>query len=105
MVQRAPIRPTRARLRHALVREALEVRFDHLSAQTVLAEALVHAEMEPAGDYTPEEASRIAWALTEVADQDNVRPAVRRLLEFVGEAATSDVIDDPVEVAERRRLN
>ena len=105
MVHRAPTRPTRARLSHALIREALEVRFDYLSAKAVLAEGLVHAGMEPANSYTPEEASRIAWALTEVADQDNVRPAVRRLLEFVGEAATSDVVDDPVEVAERKRLN
>lgn len=101
MATKAPTRPTRARLPHALVLEAVEVRFDHLSARNVLAEALARAEMAPAPDYSPEEASRIAWGLTEVADRERVRPAVRRLLELAGEAATSDLLEDPEDKADR----
>ncbi len=86
--------PLRGRLSHAQVLEALEVRYDHLSARTVLDEALVKAEMAAADSYSPEEASRLAWALTELADTDRVRPAVKRLLEFAGHAATADTPDD-----------
>ena len=89
-------KPPRGRLTHAQVLEALEVRYDHLSSRTVLAEALVRADMTAAADYSPEEASRLAWALTELADTDRVRPAVKRLLEFAGHAATADLHEDEV---------
>lgn len=89
----------RGRLSHAQVLEALEVRYDHLSARNVLEEALVKADMSEAEDYSPEEASRLAWALTEVGPRS--RPAVKRLLEFAGCAATADTPLDPEDESER----
>ena len=92
-----------ARISHARVLDALEVRYDHQSARNVLGEALQRADMTGADDYSPEEASRIAWALTEVGP--NARPAVTRLLEFAGQAASAGATVDPDDERERLTWN
>ena len=79
--------------------QALEVRYDHLSARNVLREALQRAQMKPAPDYSPEEASRLVWGLAEVGPK--AQKAIMRLLEFTGAAATHDVVPDPEEEEER----
>ncbi len=87
------------RITHRQVLEALEVRYDHQSARHVLGEALDRAAMRPAADYSPEEASRLAWGLAEVGPV--AQRAVMRLLEAVGCAATVDVDPDPEDEADR----
>ena len=46
--------------------QALSLRFDHQSAGNVLRQALSHAGMDWREEYSPEEVSRIAWALSEL---------------------------------------
>jgi hypothetical protein len=93
----------KGRLAHEQVLEALEVRFDHLSARTMFEEALQRADIAAAAHYSPEEASRLAWALTELGERSAT--AVKRLLEFAGHAATHDVKQDPDEEDLRLLLN
>ena len=88
-----------ARITHRRILEALEARYDHLSARNVMAEALEYAGMQAQTDYSPEEASRLAWGLAEVGPV--AQRAVTRLLEVAGRAATADVVPDPDEEADR----
>lgn len=91
--------PPKGRISHAQVLAALEVRYDHQSARNVLDEALRRAEMQRAPDYSPEEASRLAWGVAEVGPV--AQKAIMRLLEVTGQAATYDVTSDPEDEKER----
>lgn len=91
--------PRRGRVTHRQVLDALEARYDHQSARNVLGEALRRAEMKAAPDYSPEEASRLAWGVAEVGPV--AQRAIMRLLEVTGAAATADVVPDPEDEADR----
>ena len=66
---------------------ALGRRFDHLSAQTILADAIVAARIGDKDDFTVEEVSRLAWVLRSA--EDRVDAAAEALLEAVSVAASA----------------
>lgn len=74
------------RLPRAALLIALERRFDHASARTILADAVAGARVGDKDDYTVEEVSRLAWVLRTA--ERRVDPAAEALLEAVSIAAS-----------------
>ena len=66
---------------------ALELRYDHLSARNVLAEAVAAARLGDKDDYTVEELSRLAWVLH--ARGERAAPASEALLELATRASSA----------------
>ncbi len=75
------------RIPRTLLLDALGRRFDHLSARTILADAILAARIGDKDDYTVEEVSRLAWVLRSA--ETRVDAAAEALMEAVSLAASS----------------